>query len=303
MKILILLALLSASIYSMDSVKCNQILSLMDEEKWEEAKSEMDAVKDLDDPEYYSLLLNYYFGQAKKSGLSISADPPIQNEEALSFTDSTGQKYYLVDIPSYDTAMIDEGLRQFKPALEKFPSRLDLHYGYVFASQQIGYYGEAEGSLINVLNISKDIENKWLWSYNKPVENAEAVMLTQMQGIIYRFFQAETAGADSAVMHISGKMIELYPGSAFGYNNIGSIYIANNAHDKALVYLLKAHKAVPGDALVMANLVDTYMRLENYDTAIYYLNKIVETGDEDLAPWAEEVLQEIGNAAEAEEVY
>lgn len=305
MKYLLPLALifLSTSIFAIDSLKCDQIYLLMDGKKWDEAKSEIDAVKDLDDPEYYALLLNYYFGKAESSSISIVTDPPMGDESSPSFTDSTGQKYYLAANPSYDTTLIAEGLELFKPSLEKFPSRLDLQFGYVFAAQQFGYYEDAESCMMNILKISKEINNGWLWSYNAPLPNAEASMLSQTQAMVYRLFRAEKPEADSVILRVSGRMMELYPESAYGYNNIGSLYNMKSSYDKALVYFLKAYKAAPNDALVMANLADTYLMLENYDTAIYYLNKIVETGDEELAPWAKDVLKEIGNAAQSDEMY
>jgi tetratricopeptide (TPR) repeat protein len=266
--------------------------------QWEEAKSEMDAVKDLEDPEYYTLLLNYYFGKSYME--DTTSQSGYEGEDGEMYYDSS--EVYPPAGPEYDMALLNEGLEQFKPALTKFPSRIDFKLGYAFVMIETYNYSETENILNDILDVSAANGNNWLGQYNKPIDSsfAKDFMLDNVQYYVGLMFESEDPSADSAVYRLGVKMAEMYPESIYGYFYAGSVCVMQGNDAQALPYFLKAYKIAPDNLVVTSNLAEIYLMLENYSTAMVYLKKVAASDNEQYKAWAEGAIKAIKDAQSQE---
>jgi tetratricopeptide (TPR) repeat protein len=270
-------------------------MNLISESKLEEANSVIDSLKlsSQNDPEYYVLVLNYYFKKAAHSYLSLQKNQP-NDSLYLKLTDTTKQNVagYIVGKTEYDLSIISEGLQQFKPALEKFQNRLDLYFGLIHLSRKCKLDTELKNTMLLTLDVSSKNNNQWLWSFNENLsENPKDFMLSNIQAYLNELFQDESESSDSIIVCVSDKLVELYPECIYGYNNLGAMNYFKNNHDKALNYFLKAEKIDPKDILVLSNIAQLSKLKNDISGAEKYYRKIILLGNEQYKSWAEEQIK------------
>ncbi|MEL6674655.1 MAG: tetratricopeptide repeat protein [Bacteroidota bacterium] len=92
---------------------------------------------------------------------------------------------------------------------------------------------------------------------------------------------------------ISEAVLEYYPDHLYSYSNIAVSYLLTGAYEKALTSLLKAHKLVPEDAIILNNLGICYSNLDQKEKAIEYLSKAVTHGEGNVKAGAQKLLDEL----------
>ncbi len=296
MKITILfLFICAASLFSMDSTKYYYTIKLINDKKWEEASQQIEKLKDINDPEYFILIFNYQFLKAKEENISVQQGKP-NNDKSLILTDSTGEKQagYIEETSTYNMQEIKKCIESFKPQVSKFKNRMDMQFGLAYVFSESKMYSELKDCLINILNTSMEINNDWLWSFNKPLkEDPKEFMLDNIQAYIKGLFDVGQDSTDSLLVDVSEVMIKDYPDLIYGYNNIGSILSVQGNNEKALTYFQEANKIDPQDILVLSNMVHTCISLKKNNDAVKYLNKIIEYGDEETKNWAKEKIKQL----------
>jgi tetratricopeptide (TPR) repeat protein len=291
----ILLVLFFTEIYSIDKEKFNQIISLISEGELEAAKNEIDELKKTssDDAEYYVLIFNYYFQKAHNSYISLQTEEP-KDSLYIEIRDTSNQNVvgYLAENVEYDLTIINEGLEQFKPALQIFPNRLDLFFGLVHLAHKCKLYSDLKNGLLKILDLSKSNNNLWLWSFNEKLdEDPKDFMLNNIQAYLNKLFQEENLSSDSIIVSVSDKMIEIYPKIIYGYNNLGAINYFNKNYSVSMEYFLEAEKINPQDILVLANLAQLSKLQNDIQNAETYYYKIITFGNEEEKSWAEEQIK------------
>jgi hypothetical protein len=105
--------------------------------------------------------------------------------------------------------------------IKRFPDRLDLPFGKVTMLFRQHLYSEAMQELRHVLNRSKKNGNKWLWTLNQPLEDAEDVLKDSMQDF---FAQLYDAGQSDDASQLVEWLLQLYPTDIIFRSNKASIY-------------------------------------------------------------------------------
>ena len=188
---------------------------------------------------------------------------------------------------NYYTEDIFTAMDYLDRGLDMYPDRLDMHFGKIYILNENGYYTMAGEELIAMLEISKRINNNWMWADNAKMPNGELFFISSIQDY-YRFWlTAEAEEAYYQVKLCAEKQIELYPGNIYGYNYLAIYYLMNDKFQEGLEYLLQAEIIAPDDCTVLENIGRTYMNMENNQKAEEYFRKILEVGNEQDKMYAE----------------
>lgn len=291
MKIFILIfILISSEIFSIDREKFDQVINLICERKFDEAKGIIDSLSFScsNDPEYYVLVLNHYSQKAKNSYIALQTETP-NDTMYFEIKDSLDKVVgYLAENSTYNLDIAKEGIALFKPALIKFPNRLDLFFGLVHLARECNFNFELQKTLEIILDNSKSIENKWIWSFNEKLsEDPENFMLSNVQAYLNELLQDENETSDSIILVVSEKLVNLYPNCIFGYNNLGVLCYFKNDYDKAIEYFLFAEKINPEDILVLSNIAQIYKIQKDNSLSEKYYRKIILLGNDEEKVWAE----------------
>lgn len=295
MKKVIIFLFFAISIFSMDRYKYENVISLIQSKNYSEAFSELSEMRNTysNDPEYYALIINYYFSKSMSDGIVLRKGEPSQ-DEYLTLYDSTNTNPVGVveGQTTYNLDTLNVGLKEFEVGLEKFQNRLDLHLGLIHTLLVTEQYTRLQDRLLSVLNISREIKNNWLWSFNEPYsENSQEEFLGAIQDNLYQLFQKENSEADSVLVTTSKSLINYYPNCIFGYNNLGAVYSVSKRYDLAKEYFEKALKIDETDIMVLANLGNICVNNNQKEDAIKYYKMIVNIADEETVNWAKKQIE------------
>jgi tetratricopeptide (TPR) repeat protein len=286
--------LLCISLPAMDKDKYDHVISLIQKNNYTESYEIISSLRNTstDDPEYYALILNYYYSKSVKDIISVKVGEPTK-EEYFQLYDST---FHPVGVVESDTKInIDtlyKGLNEFEIGLNKFENRLDLHFGLIYVAYVTGQYHLMLQKMLNAIQISKKLNNKWLWSFNKPyTEQGEKAFLESIQDGIYSLSEKNTPQTDSIIVEVSNSLVKEYPKCIYGYNNLGTVFFMNNRLDKARQYFEIAYKLDETDVIVLKNLASINTKLNLKDEAVKYYEKIIEFADDETIIWAKEQIK------------
>jgi tetratricopeptide (TPR) repeat protein len=207
------------------------------------------------DPDYTVLLLNYSFNKARTTHLTTGLGVAKKGDYELTSLDGQNTKGFLREVVSFDEVSILEAVLISQDNLRSFPNQLDIHFGIIAITQNIGELSVMADQLISMLKTSKEIDNKWQWGKVGSMEgDPEEFMI---QGLLPRtavLFRLESEEGDRLLINVSEALIQYYPNKVYGYANLGSLYGATKRYDEARKYYEKALEVDPGDEVVRANL-------------------------------------------------
>ena len=190
----------------------------------------------------------------------------------------------------YDRDDVLKGLEYLDSGIQKYPRRLDMHFGRIHIQGEIEEFEAQKKSLIEVLRISKKINNSWLWHDGNEKDDARDFTLGNVQARTYEFMKLKKY---DYVEEISNLMIQYYPEQVYGYNNLASIYLQKKDYRKALSYFHKAEKVAPDDVIVIANLAYMYRMMDDTENAIRYYEKLLGSNDTEMQELARKNLKEL----------
>ena len=243
-------------------------------------------------PDLYASYFTYYFFLSQQNMLSMDSKPG--KEESLQILDSTDQVMaFLVDRTFYNPDLLSKGFESVNTGIRNYPSRLDMRFGKAYAFGQIEDWEGFTKEIVDAVEYSQEISNKWTWTNNKAVDDPENFFLGSIQGYQGQLFNTESDLLLSNMREIAEKILEYYPEHVESLSNISASYLITGEYDKALVPLLKAEKIDPTDAIVLGNIAYAYKLKGDTQNSIKYYEKTIEHGDEAIKQMAEQQIDNL----------
>lgn len=270
-------------------------VELLSEGQYDELYQHLQEWEKLDphNAEIYIAYFNYYYYISREENLTIDTRVPENDSLALISPETGEEVAYLHGKDYYDEEKVDLALVYINEGLERYPDRLDMHFGKIFFSGQVSRYEIQVDALIDVLNISSQIDNKWLWENGEELDDGCNFMLENIQTYIFELFNM--GNKDQCVVEISEKIIELYPNTVYPYNNIAAVYVYEGNYQKAIEYFKFAEERHPFDTIVISNIAYLYFLLDDKETSLAYYKKLKEYGDEQDKEFADEQIKTLEN--------
>lgn len=258
-KILIILTLLlcTSLIYSMESKLFDSLLLDIQNGNIEKIDTFLSKHEDQyqTDPEYFVLLLNHTVLKGESRQIVLEQGAP-ENGDLEIVSIETGEAVGLMgERLSYDQTLFTKNIQLTRNALQYFPERLDIHFGVILAAEKIEDWQVVGEHTVDILKISKRINNKWTWGTVNSLEgNPQEFLINNILNKTSALFYVNNPQADSALKNISNALIEYYPELVYGYANLGGYYLAHKEYDRAEQYFSQALKIDPDDPIVLGNL-------------------------------------------------
>jgi tetratricopeptide (TPR) repeat protein len=290
---LLCLLVASATAFSDDKATYEQLLQqqkypelLKHLQKWE--------VSEPRNPEVYIAYFNYYLSIGRKEGVSIDKAPK-RGADVLTITDPKTNKVlgYMNPSTIYNTDDVAQALIKLNEGMSYGPDRLDMYFGKIFILNEVFDYRTAGSVLVEVLNRSQANGNRWFWSNNEPVKNAEFFLLNSVQDYYEKWLENGSDAALRSVTAAADLQMRMYPGNIYAYNDMGFAYAVKKDYRQALACFLQAEKIDKRDGIVLANVAHTYVEIGRKDKAIEYYNKMLQYGNDEDKQYAKARLAEL----------
>lgn len=238
--------------------------------------------KDNNDPELFVAYYNYYIGRSK---VEKTTDQKIilDQDTKQQIGNIGGEVYYNSDLLSKAFYWINKGI-------QKHPNRLDMRNGKVFIYEQIQDYEQYTTETIQIIQQSIKNKNSWLWTNNKPVENAKKFMLNSVLSYEEQIYNTENDSLFIYMKSIADTVIKYYPDHAESAENLS---ILKQHYTNKLKNLVKIENANPSDFKNLFALAQVYIGLNDRINAKRYLELVVEKGNEKYKTLASEQLNKL----------
>lgn len=252
--------------------------------KWEKLKTKS--------AEFYINYFNYYLNKSVQSGISISTNKPQGEHVELTNTDD-GKKAYIGENIAFEKAGVKKAIEKISVGIEKYPQRLDMHFGKIHIFSMIEDWQSFKNEIIKVIDYSKKIDNQWFWSENEKLENGKEFFL---QGIVdYQVTIFEKFGESGLadVYTIANHLLKYYPDNVASITNVANYHLQKNNLNKALKFLLRAEKVDPSDPIVLVNIAYLYKIKNHKNQAILYYKKLLRQKDDYFIKLAQENIKDL----------
>jgi tetratricopeptide (TPR) repeat protein len=134
-------------------------------------------------------------------------------------------------------------------------------------------------AIVSTIDHSRKIQNKWLWTDNKPLEEPKEVMLGSVQDYVVQLYNTGDDKLLDNMKLIAETVLKHYPNHIHSLSNISIVYMIKGDHDKALEALLKAEKLTPKDYVVLGNIAQAYTLKGDRKNAIKYYELTAKYGN------------------------
>ena len=219
------------------------------------------------DPEFYVILLNYAARKADRGGMVVAQGEPREGDYALKDPETGEVVGFMGHREAWDEPLVVDAIHRTQAALPGFRSRLDIHFGIVAVAERIGRLDLAADQLVAMLEISREIDNRWTWGRVGSMDGDPQEFM--IQGVLPRtsaMFRAETADGDRALVRVSNALVEHYPQLVYGHANLGVLAMVKGRYAEARLHLERALALDPLDEVVRGNL-EQLAAFENAQTA------------------------------------
>lgn len=251
-----------------------------------------------DDPELYVSYFNYYFRKSRSEILSFTNKPESKNSVALTKENEEKPTAYLGSQVSFNKEDFDKGIFYINKGIEKFPNRLDMRFGKIYAIGQIEDYKLFTSEIIKTVDYSNTNKNQWLWMQNEKVEDSERFLLKAIQDYIVQLFNSGDENAEN-IKTIAETTLKYYPNNVENLSNLAIYYLIKEDFDKALPPLLKAEKLAPTDAVVLNNIAWSYYSKGDNVNALKYYELVLKYGNAQQKSDANEKIVELKSKIKA----
>jgi len=252
--------------------------------KWEEAFP--------NDPELYTSFFNFHFNNSKSEVLALTKKE--QDGKMLILKDSTNQvSGYLGSQMNYDPNELEKGFSRIRAGIEKFPDRLDMRFGQIYALGQIKNWDEFTEKIIATVNQSASNGNVWTWTKNKKLEDSKNFFLSAMHDYQVQLYNT---GDDDLLLYmrkIAQSILVHYPEHIESLSNVSITYMLLEEYDKAIAALIKAEEVNPKDYIVLSNLAQAYLQSGDKAKALEYFEKTVMHGDDYAKEFAKRNIEDL----------
>lgn len=181
----------------------NQLLSKNDTtaqrsllQKWE--------AKNNQDPDLYVAYFNYYVNRSKQEIIEIGNNP--QGDDVLKITNTDKSKKdqvgYIYGVQMFNPLLVQKGFYYAERGLQIAPARLDIRFGKVFVYSKMKDWNNYAQEIIKAVNYGATIDNKWLWTDNKPLEDPKEFLLQNIQSYQNQLYDTND---DNLLIYICNK--------------------------------------------------------------------------------------------------
>lgn len=245
-----------------------------------------------DDPELYVAYYNYFIRKSRTQ--LVSLDKSQQGEKSLQLKDPTTGKVvaYRNGSITYDRDWIEKAFHYIDSGIEKYPSRLDMRFGKIYMLGRINDYERFTETLVAAIDYSQKIDLKWIWTYNKPLDNPKESMLSAEQDYITQLLDAGDSQLDN-IKKIAEAVLKYYPDNVANLSNLAITYTLKEDYNNALDILLKANTIAPTDGLVLNDIAYCYDSKGDKLNAIKYFKLAEKYGDDPTKQTAKQKLKEL----------
>jgi len=251
--------------------------------KWEKSRPE--------DVELYVSYFNFYFKKSQSEVLNLSSTK-TKNSVQITKEDDKNIVAYLTSQKSFDKANFDYGISYIDKGIAKFPNRLDMRFGKIYALGQIENYKAFTGEIVKTIEYSNINKNQWLWMNDKPVENSKKLLLSSIQDYVGQIFDAGDDQTDN-IKIIAETVLKYYPDSVENLSNLSVYYMLKEDFDNALIPLLKAEKLAPTDYIIIGNIAWAYYKKGDKTNALKYYELLLKHGNDKAKAMAKEKIAEL----------
>ena len=234
------------------------------------------------DPEYYNACFNYWTHKGSKQNEVPGVRPDANGKLSLGAADNQ---------VTYDPVMVRKGLSYLVKGIQENPRRLDMRFGRIYMLGQLRDWPAFTTAIVETLDQSAQIENRWLTEGNKAVEQPEKAMLDEIQNYVFMLYETENPDLYPNIQLISETVLKYFPENVASLTNLAVMSIFTEQYDNALGLLHLAEKFAPEDGLVMMNLAHCYKMKGNKEKALFYYEQTKKFGDEANAQFATEQIE------------
>ncbi|CAL2101371.1 Tetratricopeptide repeat protein [Tenacibaculum sp. 190130A14a] len=253
-------------------------------EKW---KSE-----EPNDPELFTSYFNYHFNKSRKEVLALTNDQP--NDDSLIIKDSLNQNVgFIGSQVVFDEKELQKGLDKIDEGIQRYPNRLDMRFGKIYALGQIYKWNDFASEIIQTVKYSTKNNNNWTWTKNKKYEGGQKEFLLSIQSYQLQLYNTGDDALLKHVQDIANTILNYYPNHIESLSNLSITYLVAKEYDKAIAVLLRAEKITPDDPVILGNLAHGYKLKGNKKKAIEYYKKLAKHDKEDVKAFAKKQITEL----------
>ncbi|SFW46616.1 TPR repeat-containing protein [Chitinophaga sancti] len=256
-----------------DTIKQKKLL-----EKWEKGRP--------NDAELYIAYFNFYVSRSKTEIVT-----KVPHPDADKIPKAKKQAGYTSEI-GYRAEPLGRGFKYINAGIAKYPDRLDMRFGKVYMLGETYKYAALTQELVNVLNYSTTIENKWRWTDNKFLEKPEEFMLSAIQEYVATIYNSGKSQADN-MKEIAETVLKYYPKHVESLSDLGIVYTMKGDLNMALRYFLKATAIEPKDFIVLNNIANIYNKKKDTTNAVKYYEQALKYGDTEAKELANKELKRL----------
>jgi tetratricopeptide (TPR) repeat protein len=250
---------------------------------------------DNNDPDLYVAWFNYFFQKSMKEVVRMDSDTTKKN--GFQITDPATQKRVgsMYGDIYYDPVIVEKGIKYIDKGIKKYPTRLDMRFGKVYAYGKTEDYENFTKEIIKAVDYSDVIKNKWTWKENKPLEDSKKFMLGTIQSYQNQLYNTGNDSLLKNILTIATVVLKYYPDNVESLSNKSVVYLINKKYDKAIDALLTAVKLAPSDYIVLSNLAQAFRLKGDKENALKYYELTLKFGDQQAKEFARKQIEEIKN--------
>lgn len=247
-------------------------------EKWEKGRP--------NDAELYIAYFNFYVSRSKTEIVTKVTHPDADTKPK-----AKKQTGYTSEI-GYRAEPLGKGFKYINAGIAKYPDRLDMRFGKVYMLGETYKYAALTQELVNVLNYSTTIQNKWKWTDNKLLDKPEDFMLSAIQEYVATIYNSGKSQADN-MKEIAETVLKYYPKHVESLSDLGIVYTMKGDLNMALRYFLKASAIEPKDFIVLNNIANIYNKKKDTTNAVKYYEQALKFGDTEAKELANKELKRL----------
>ncbi|MCL1972365.1 MAG: tetratricopeptide repeat protein [Endomicrobia bacterium] len=249
---------------------------------------------DAADAELYVAYFNYYVNKSRKEIVRFGNDPKVG---ALAVTEAGNKEpvAYMYSEISYDPDLMKEGYKKINAGIEKYPERLDMRFGKIYMCGETGDYETFTKEIIDTIEYSGKIQNKWMWTDGKILENPQEFMLSAIQDYQVKLYNTENDDLLENMKLIAETILKYYPEHVESLSNLSLVHSLRKEYDKALELLHSAEKIAPQDVVVLSNIAQIYKITGDIEKSKKYYELAIKYGNENEKKYAREQIESLKN--------
>ncbi|MFC4817054.1 MULTISPECIES: tetratricopeptide repeat protein [unclassified Flavobacterium] len=245
--------------------------------------------KTTNDPNLYIAAFNFYFTESRKEILALDTHPG--EGENFELKDSLNKTAgYIKSTNLRNDGLFDLSQNYLTTGIQKFPTRLDLRFGKIFALGDFKRLDDFTKDILTTLDYSASINHKWLWKEDKPLEGEIIFIKSAVQDYQNTLYQNNSY---VNMRKIAEKMNTLFPKDPIILSTLGTSYLLEEKHEKALTIFKEGNSLDPNDEIIINNIAFCYFHLNDKANAKKYYEQLTKAKNTDISEFAKEKLKEL----------